>query len=148
MSNADRPIFLDHHSTTPVHPRVLQAMLPYFTEKFGNAASINHVYGTEAAEAVATARRQVAALIGADEREIVFTSGATEANNLALKGVLGATGGSSASASLGATRESTARAGKLPVAPVRGMARTSSRPPPSTGPCSTRRNGSPDPDST
>jgi len=96
---SDRPIYLDHHSTTPVHHRVLQAMLPHFSEKFGNAASINHVYGTEAAEAVATARRQVAALIGADEREIVFTSGATEANNLALKGVLGATGGSSASAS-------------------------------------------------
>jgi cysteine desulfurase len=89
---SDRPIYLDHHSTTPVHPRVLAAMLPYFTEKFGNAASINHVYGTEAAEAVATARQQVAALIGGDEREIVFTSGATEANNLALKGVMQAAG--------------------------------------------------------
>lgn len=87
-----RPIFLDHHSTTPVHPRVLEAMLPFFSEKFGNAASVNHVYGTEAAEAVATARRQVASLIGADEREIIFTSGATEANNLALKGVLHAAG--------------------------------------------------------
>ena len=87
-----RPVFLDHHSTTPVDPRVLEAMLPFFSEQFGNAASINHVYGTEAAEAVADARRRVASLIGADEREVIFTSGATEANNLAIKGMMHAAG--------------------------------------------------------
>lgn len=87
-----RPVFLDCHSTTPVDDRVLQAMLPFFSEKFGNAASINHRYGTEAAEAVEIGRRQVAGLIAADPREIIFTSGATEANNLALKGVLHAAG--------------------------------------------------------
>lgn len=83
-----RPVYLDHHATTPVDRRVLQAMLPFFSESFGNPASINHVYGTEAAEAVAAARRQIAAFLQAEEREIIFTSGATESNNLALKGVL------------------------------------------------------------
>jgi cysteine desulfurase len=80
-------IYLDSHATTPVDPRVLDAMLPFFTEEFGNASSRNHPYGWRAAKAVEQARDQVARLIGARFREIVFTSGATEANNLAIKGV-------------------------------------------------------------
>ncbi len=85
---AHRPIYLDHHATTPTDPRVVEAMLPYFTERFGNPASAGHRYGWEAADAVETAREQVADLIGADPAEVVFTSGATEANNIALKGAL------------------------------------------------------------
>src|SRR4030095_790278 len=81
------PVYLDHNATTPCDPRVLEAMLPYFIVNFGNAASRNHAYGWQAEEAVAYGREQVSKLVGAESQEIIFTSGATEADNLALKGV-------------------------------------------------------------
>jgi len=92
----DLPVYLDNHATTRTDPRVVEAMLPFFTTTYGNAGSVAHRFGWEAADALETARGRVAALIGADARGVVFTSGATESNNLAIKGVvagLRATGG-------------------------------------------------------
>ena len=80
------PVYMDHHATTPIDPRVLEAMLPYFRERFGNAASIDHEYGAQANKAIEQARKQIAGALRADPAEIIFTSGATEANNLALIG--------------------------------------------------------------
>ncbi|MEZ5418582.1 MAG: aminotransferase class V-fold PLP-dependent enzyme [Vicinamibacterales bacterium] len=88
--SAVRPIYLDHHATTPVDPRVVEAMLPYFSDHFGNAASRQHAFGWKADHAVDAARQQVARLVGARAKEIVFTSGATEANTLALCGAVAA----------------------------------------------------------
>ncbi len=82
------PIYMDYHATTPVDPRVLEVMLPYFSEDFGNASSLDHIYGARANEAVEKAREQVAKIIHARSDEIIFTSGATESDNLALVGVI------------------------------------------------------------
>jgi cysteine desulfurase len=82
-----RPIYMDHHATTPLDPRVLETMIPFYTEEFGNASSIDHIYGARAHEAVETARKQVASILNAKPNEIYFTSGATESDNIALIGV-------------------------------------------------------------
>lgn len=87
-THLDHPIYLDSHATTPVDPRVLDVMLPYFTKSFGNASSLDHIYGSEASNAVESSRREIANDLNAHPSEVIFTSGATESDNLALKGVM------------------------------------------------------------
>ena len=83
----EAPVYFDHHSTTPCDPRVVEAMIPYFSEEFGNASSITHLHGRAAAHAVAEARQAIATFLGAESAEVYFTSGATESNNIALRGL-------------------------------------------------------------
>jgi len=108
------PVYLDYHATTPVDRRVLERMLPYFCETFGNPASSTHVWGWKAQEAVEQSRREVAALLGASSREVYFTSGATESNNLALQGAWRAIGAQSSPGSFPARGESRADPGMAP----------------------------------
>jgi cysteine desulfurase len=88
VTKPSQPIYLDYAATCPMDPRVVDAMLPYFTQMYGNAASRTHVFGWQAEEAVEAARRELAQLLNADPKEITWTSGATESNNLAIKGVI------------------------------------------------------------